>query len=70
MGASVGGKGLWKSNIMVSNLELVDHFLHQNARIPAGEGGNIWHLAIDRWVYQAKKEEEEQIYVVLFVTKN
>jgi hypothetical protein len=29
------------------------------------------HNAIGRWLYQAKKEEEEeQINVVLFVTKN
>jgi hypothetical protein len=26
--------------------------------------------AIDHWAYQAKKEEEEQINEVLFVTKN
>jgi hypothetical protein len=28
------------------------------------------YTAIGRWAYQAKKEEEEQINVVLFVTKN
>ncbi len=31
----------------------------------------LWiHNAIGHWAYQAKKEEEEQINVVLFVTEN
>jgi hypothetical protein len=33
-----------------------------------GEGGAM--PAIGRWAYQAKKEEEEQINLVLFVNEN
>jgi hypothetical protein len=29
-----------------------------------------WLSAIGRWAYQAKKEEEEQINIVLFVNEN
>ncbi len=40
-----------------------------SCRAPVEVG--LWiHNAIGRWAYQAKKEEEEQINVVLFVTKN
>jgi hypothetical protein len=32
--------------------------------------GPLVSIAIGRWAYQAKKEEEEQINVVLFVNEN
>jgi hypothetical protein len=35
-----------------------------------GKPKTIPSPAIGRWAYQAKKEEEEEINVVLFVTKN
>ncbi len=40
-----------------------------SCRAPVEVG--LWiHNAIGRWAYQAKKEEEEQINVVLFVNEN
>jgi hypothetical protein len=38
--------------------------------MPMAMGGEDVEGAIGRWAYQAKKEEEEQINLVLFVTKN
>jgi hypothetical protein len=40
-----------------------------SCRAPVEDG--LWiHNAIGRWAYQVKKEEEEQINVVLFVNEN
>jgi hypothetical protein len=39
-----------------------------NSRI--GSNNSLTITAIGRWAYQAKKEEEEQINIVLFVNEN
>ncbi len=56
------------SSQLVGVLALKEACRH-SCRAPVEDGLRI-HNAIGHWAYQVKKEEEDQLHLVLFVTEN